>query len=34
MSFEERWGKLTVGEILELNKKAEETCAWEVTAYE
>lgn len=26
MSFEERWGNLTVGEILELNKKAKESC--------
>jgi hypothetical protein len=26
MSFEERWGNLTVGEILELNKKARMTC--------
>lgn len=26
MSFEERWGNLTVGEILELNKKARQTC--------
>ena len=32
MSFEERWGHLTVGEIIELNKKAEETCAWETVA--
>ena len=31
-SFEERWGKLTVEEALELNKKAEETCAAEATA--
>lgn len=31
-SFEERWGNLTVEEILELNKKAEETCAFEITA--
>ena len=26
MTFEERWGNLTVGEILELNKKARESC--------
>lgn len=26
-SFEERWGNLTVGEALELNKKAKETCS-------
>ena len=26
MTFEERWGKLTVGEILELNRKAKESC--------
>ena len=25
-SFEERWGHLTVEEIEELNKKAQETC--------
>lgn len=25
-SFEERWGNLTVEEIQELNKKAQETC--------
>jgi hypothetical protein len=25
MSFEERWGNLTVEEILELNRKAKET---------
>lgn len=31
-SFEERWGSLTVEEALELNKKAEETCAFEITA--
>lgn len=31
-SFEERWGKLTVGEALELNKKAKETCAMESTS--
>lgn len=31
-SFEERWGSLTVEEVLELNKKAEETCAFEITA--
>ena len=29
-SFEERWGNLTVAEVLELNKKAEETCSWEI----
>ena len=34
MSFEERWGSLTVAEVIELNKKAEETCAWEITANE
>lgn len=26
MNFEERWGNLTVGEILELNEKARQTC--------
>lgn len=26
MSFEQRWGKLTVSDILELNKKAKESC--------
>ena len=31
-SFEDRWGNLTVEEALELNKKAEETCAFEITA--
>lgn len=31
-SFEERWGKLTVEEALKLNKKAEETCSFEITA--
>lgn len=31
-SFEERWGNLTVEEALELNKKAEKTCAFEITA--
>lgn len=31
-SFEERWGDLTVEEALELNKKAKETCAFEITA--
>lgn len=31
-SFEDRWGDLTVEEALELNKKAEETCAFEITA--
>ena len=31
-SFEERWGKLTVEEALELNKKALETCAMEATS--
>ena len=30
--FEKRWGNLTVEEALELNKKAEETCAFEITA--
>lgn len=25
-SFEERWGNLTVEELQELNKKAQETC--------
>lgn len=30
-SFEERWGNLTVGEALELNKKSEETCSFETT---
>jgi hypothetical protein len=31
-NFEERWGNLTVEEVLELNKKAEETCSFEITA--
>ena len=31
-SFEERWGNLTVEEALELNKKAEETCSFEMTS--
>lgn len=31
-SFEERWGNLTVEQALELNKKAEETCSFEITA--
>lgn len=26
MTFEERWGSLSVGEILELNRKARESC--------
>lgn len=26
MTFEDRWGNLTVEEILELNRKAKETC--------
>ena len=26
MSFEERWRNLTVAEVLELNKKAKESC--------
>ena len=26
MSFEERWGRLTVADALELNKKARQTC--------
>lgn len=30
--FEERWGSLTVGEALELNRKAEETCGFEITS--
>ena len=30
-SFEDRWGSLTAGEALELNKKAKETCAFETT---
>ena len=30
-SFEERWGKLTVGEALELNKKAKNICSFETT---
>lgn len=25
-SFAERWGNLTVAQVLELNKKAQETC--------
>ena len=32
MSFEERWGSLTVEQVLELNRIAEETCAWEIVA--
>lgn len=31
MSFEERWGSLTVEQAEELNKKAKETCEWEIT---
>jgi hypothetical protein len=31
-SFADRFGNLTVEEALELNKKAEESCAFEVTA--
>lgn len=30
--FEKRFGNLTVEEVLELNKKAEETCTFEITA--
>lgn len=30
--IKERWGDLTVEEALELNKKAEETCSFEITA--
>lgn len=30
MSFEERWGSLSVGEILELNEKARQTCEKEL----
>ena len=30
--FNDRWGKLTVGEALELNRIAEETCGLETTA--
>jgi hypothetical protein len=30
--FEKRWGNLTVGEALELNKKAKETCEFETTS--
>lgn len=30
-SFAERWGNLTVEQIKELNKKAEETCGFEIT---
>lgn len=30
MSFEERWGNLTVAEILELNEKAKQTCEMEL----
>ena len=26
MSFEERWGNLTVEQVLELNRKAKESC--------
>lgn len=32
MDFEDRWGHLTVEEALELNKKAKETCEFEITA--
>lgn len=32
MNFADRFGDLTVEEALELNKKAEETCAFEITA--
>lgn len=31
-TFEERWGNLTVGEALELNKAARQTCELEMTA--
>ena len=31
-SFEERWGNLTVEEALKLNKMAEKTCTFEITA--
>lgn len=31
-SFADRFGNLTVEEALELNKKAEETCSFEITA--
>lgn len=30
-SFTERWGNLTVAQALELNKKAKETCEFEIT---
>lgn len=31
-SFRERFGNLTVSQVIELNNKAKETCAWEVTS--
>lgn len=31
-SFTERWGNLTVEEALELNRKAKETCEFEITS--
>lgn len=30
-SFRERWGNLTVEQAQELNEKAKQTCAWEIT---
>ena len=30
-SFEERWGHLTVGEAIELNRIARQTCEQEIT---
>ena len=30
-SFADRFGNLTIEEVLELNKKAEETCSFETT---
>lgn len=31
MTFKGRWGNLTVEQAGELNKKAKETCEWEIT---
>lgn len=31
-SFAERFGRLTVAQVLELNNKAKETCEWELTS--
>ena len=31
MTFAERFGNLTVEQVLELNEKAKLTCGWEIT---